>query len=159
MYILGDEMLIKSTPNRWSCVPAAFATAINVEVQTLIEKIGHDGSEIIFPDLEEPLCRRAFHVQELCIALFSLGYFVSGYDCLPLALCDEDHMYTVEYPDEKALFKEIMSNSIGVGCGRIQNTNTTHAFAWNGERCYDPQGFIYPLSRYELYSYNIITKR
>ena len=39
--------------------------ALDVPVAELIESIGHDGSEIIWPDLPDPMCRRGFHSQEL----------------------------------------------------------------------------------------------
>jgi hypothetical protein len=152
-------MLIVEQPNKWSCVPAAFATATQIPIETLLKKLGHDGSEIIFPDLEEPLCRRAFQVQELSVVLWSLGFAVGHYDIEPLAILDEHHIYTITYVDSEIVFQKMLSESIGVGCGRIQGTEKTHAFAWNGKSAYDPCGFVYPITRYEIYSYHPIFKR
>ena len=157
MYNLGDELLIHTQPNNWSCVPSAFATALNIEIDTLLELIGHDGSEIIFSDLQEPLCYRGFHIQELVYALWVLGYNVVSFEVEPLAFTDEQHVFTLTFTPED--FERVMSDSIGVGCGRIADTEKTHAFAWNGSKCYDPTGFIYPLSRFDLYSYHAISKR
>ena len=39
--------------------------ALHLPVAELIESIGHDGSEIIWPELPEPMRRRGFHSQEL----------------------------------------------------------------------------------------------
>ena len=130
-----------------------------MDVSTLIEVIAHDGSEIMFEDLPEPLCRRAFNLQEIGFALWKLGYNFIGFDVEPLAIIDEEHIYTLTYPDVEERFKNLMAETIGIGCGRIINTQKTHAFAWNGEKAYDPTGFVYPLSRYELYSYHVISKR
>jgi hypothetical protein len=159
VYSRGQAMEIREQPNRWSCVAAAFATVLDMNLSTLIEAIGHDGSEIMFEDLPEPICRRAFNLQELGFVLWRLGYVVGHYDVEPLAILDEHHIYNLTYPDTEARFKELMDNTVGVGCGLIRGTDKTHAFAWNGLSCYDPTGFIYPLSRYELYSYHPVFPR
>lgn len=52
-------------PNAWSCLPAAFATALGVPIEAVIGIIGHDGSEITHAGLPEPMNRRGFHPQEL----------------------------------------------------------------------------------------------
>ncbi len=154
MYKIGDQMNIKISPNRWSCVPCAFATVIDVELETLLDLIKHDGSEIIHQDLEEPLCRRGFTCQELAIVLWNLGYFVGSFDWEPFAMTDKEHYYTVYYEETEKIFDSIMQNSLGVILGRIRDTENTHAAAWNGIQCFDPTGFIYPVSKYEIYSYH-----
>lgn len=158
MYKIGDEMHIKISPNRWSCVPYAFATAIDADPTTLIELLQHDGSEIIFPHLEEPLCRRGFTCPELSMVLWGIGYLVGCFDYEPTAMVDKENWYTVKYPNADKLFESIMANSLGVVLARIKGTDTTHATAWNGEKCFDPMGFIYPISRYEIYSYYPIVR-
>jgi len=158
MYNIRDEMVIKVQPNRWTCIPAAFATLLDMEIQTLLELVGHDGSEIIFDDLGEPYKRRAFLVQEFSLALWSLGYFVGDFLARPIAYTDQDHWYELKYHNSDVVFKEIMFNSIGVILGKTQTENA-HATAWNGEKCYDSTGFIYPLEKYEIYSYHPVMKR
>lgn len=61
-------MLSQKNPNAWSCLPTAFASVLNVEVDLVIAQIGHDGSEITHAGLPEPLKRRGFHPQE-CIEI------------------------------------------------------------------------------------------
>lgn len=144
-------MLIVEQPNIWSCVPAAFATATNIPFETLLEKIGHDGSEIIFPDLEEPLRRRAFHIQELVRALFDLGWIVSTYEFEFQAFIDEQHIHNIIYSDKEneAFIKKLFHDSFGVIGAIVKSTGKYHAVAWDGKQCYDPIGFIYPLSKYD----------
>lgn len=63
-------------PNSWSCLPTAFANALNMDVELLINALGHDGSEYTHAGLPEPLCRRGFHPQELikaCLKHYSLS--------------------------------------------------------------------------------------
>lgn len=142
-------MLIVEQPNIWSCLPAAFATATGIPLETLLEKIGHDGSEIMFPDLKDPLRRRAFHTQELVRVLFDLGWIVATFEFESLAIIDEQHIYTVKYPNKEILIKKILFNSFGVICAIVKSTGKHHAVAWDGKQCYDPTGFIYPLSKYD----------
>lgn len=51
--------------NNWSCLPTAFAIILDKPVQDVFDFLGHDGSEILWRDLPEPLCRRSFHIQEM----------------------------------------------------------------------------------------------
>jgi len=51
---------------------AAFAAGISVDI--LIEYIGHDGLEIIYPDLAWPYCCRGYCLPEIFEALFNLGF-------------------------------------------------------------------------------------
>lgn len=159
MFKLGEKMVIRTQPNNWSCTVAATATVLDIEISTLVELIGHDGSEIVFDDLPDPLCRRSFSLQEIGFALWNLGYIFTGFDVEPLGIVDEDHMYSISYPDGEKRFEKLMKQTVGVGCGKIVCTDITHAFAWNGIKCFDPTGFIYPVSRYELYSYHVISPR
>jgi len=147
-------MIIQTSPNNWSCVPYAFATATGIEVTTLLDTIGHDGSEIIFPDLEEPFCRRGFLGQEVVLALYSLGWLASEFQFEPFGFYDDTHAFTIEYSsDMKKSLSNLLENSIGVVCGAIKTTGKQHAVAWDGKQCYDPTGFIYPLDRYDIYVY------
>lgn len=141
-------MIIVEQPNLWSCLPAAFATATGIPFDTLIENIGHDGSDVVFPDLPEPLCRRGFHCQELSRVLLRFGFCVASFESCPIGYLDEEHSYDVT---EDLL--PIMVDSIGVLCGRVRSTGKLHSVAWDGKKCYDPSGFCHDLSYYEIEIY------
>jgi hypothetical protein len=49
----------------------SFAYAFGISPEELIEQLGHDGTEIVAPDLPEPFCRRGFSVDELTCELLS----------------------------------------------------------------------------------------
>jgi hypothetical protein len=76
-------MHLQRQPNHWSCVPTAFAMALNVRVSEFIAHIGHDGSQIIWPTLKEPHCRRGFHVQECIDIAFRAGFSVTPIEAIP----------------------------------------------------------------------------
>jgi len=128
-------MLIQRQPNRWSCFPTAFAMLMDIEVKELIEVIGHDGSEIIFPDLPEPYRRRGFDYTETMIACLDFGFVAS-----PLFI---EHEYGLGHPNsiminhKDKIIKEVLPEFHGVACGKINNK--FHALAWNGEY-HDPSG-------------------
>lgn len=107
-------------PNRWSCLPCAFAMALDETFEEMIFHLNHDGSEIIRPDMPEPLCRKAFDVNELLQVAIQLGY---GFIALP------------KPPDK---LKAVL-------LGETKN-GVPHAVAWTGNRVYDPAGGRYPLS-------------
>jgi|SRR5215471_2668822 len=70
---------------RWSCLTASFAMALGVSEDDLMNVIGHQGDEVIWPDLQEPYMRRSFHISELVIASLKLGYSASPVDALPVS--------------------------------------------------------------------------
>lgn len=156
-------MINQRQPNNWSCLPTAFATATGVLVEDLIEAIGHDGSEIVFPKLPEPLCRRAFHPQECLNGLYSLyesGLVGPKYLFVPWSkevYCqlDEVHSYVLKQSDR--LFERLLAKHDGVIIGEINNK--LHAAAWNTKEqmAYDPNGFIYPISKYEIHHFYLKT--
>jgi len=51
--------------------------ALDMPVASLIERLGHDGGEIIFPDLPEPANRRGHNIYELIQVAVDLGYAVT----------------------------------------------------------------------------------
>ena len=143
-------MNIVISPNAWSCLPAAFATATGVPFETLLENIGHDGSEIVFEDRPDPECRRAFTSQEVAIALLDYGFLVGTFESYSSGCLDETHQYELDHSD---VVRRIMNDSIGVLGVVVKSTENLHAVAWDGLRCYDPTGFIYPLDSYRVQVY------
>lgn len=147
-------MLNQVQPNPWSCLPTAFATATHIKVEDLIQKIGHDGSEIVFPKLPDPLCRRAFHPQECMKAILGTNLRDSKIGFVTISkevTCfgDETNCYTLTEPKET--FDTLMLYYSGVLVGTIQGR--LHAAAWDHKEqlAYDPCGFIYPKIKYDIY--------
>lgn len=151
-------MIIQQVDNNWSCVPAAFATATGIPLDELLEVIGHDGSHLIFPDLEEPYCRRGFNGQELVTALFCFGWLAVQVEKIPQSITDETHIFDIIYSDPDIVMKAFMENSIGVIAGTFLSTGKRHAAAWDGQQCFDPSGMIYPLDKYEVDIYYLLTR-
>jgi len=80
--------LIKQ-PNSWSCLLTAFAMATESTPEDLIAMIGHDGSEIIWPDLPEGYQHRAFHPEELFECALDLGFKVFTVEARPCCISEK----------------------------------------------------------------------
>lgn len=112
---------------------------LDVEPREVIACVGHDGSEIFWPELEEPRCRRGFHLQEIVDVL------INDYLILPVLieaepLIDPDGdgvIHTFEAAADR--FNCYLSQHKGILLGRSK-ANYTHAVAWDKERIYDPCG-------------------
>lgn len=129
--------LIRS-PNRWSCLPASFAMACNVSIKEFLDAVGHDGSEIKWPDLPEPKKRRGFHIEECTRAAYSLGYHFLMFQTNPMAMATNDKYYTVNHSD---FVNHLMENHTGVLLG--DGVKTKHAVYWGKNVILDPNGMTY----------------
>lgn len=134
-------------PNRWSCVPTAFAMVINMDVAEMLDRIGHDGSEILYPDLEEPSCRRSFHPQECLQVLDSCGYAATPLEALPILQMDATHWIEL---DRRKDFVNHLATADGVFIG--EGRKLRHAVAWIGGEVYDPSG-IFTLSEFSAQTF------
>lgn len=135
-------MKLITSPNRWSCLPASFAMALGISFSEMIARIGHDGSEIIWPELPEPQRRRTFHIQECLAVCLRLGLGTVEIQMGPCLTPDGKVVYEVPCPVD---FRKLMSISIGVMLGRGRQMG--HAVAWDGKSIYDPAGWIYDIDR------------
>ena len=55
------------------CVLQSFAHCLNLQKQHIIDKLGHDGSQII-NGLDPPACYRGFSIFELTVFALNMGY-------------------------------------------------------------------------------------
>lgn len=132
--------LIKN-PNAWSCMLASVAMVLDKTTNELIEAVGHNGSQIIFPELPEPAKRRGFHIQEFIPMILKSGFAMTTIEVLPYSTPDGKHEFPIDFPNYEERFWNLMSNSIGILTGL--RTRWRHAVAWNGKRIYDPIGSVY----------------
>src|SRR5262245_38829094 len=127
-------MNLQHSPNWWSCLPTAFAIALDVSVRELIAEIGHDGSDIIFPDQPEPYSRRSFHIQEFISPCLKRDYALLIVEAVPTIHPD----YPIQFPEGNAFrIIELMKEYIGVLAGEHEG-GKPHAMAWDKQHYYDP---------------------
>lgn len=131
-------MQYQRSPNRWSCLATAFAMACRTNVNVFMSLVGHDGSDIMFPDLDDPLCRRSFHIQECIWAAMDCGFRPVEHQFKPRAGVSETRSYTLDYTDR---IREHMNGNCGVLLG--MGVKYPHAAAWNGTEILDPSIGVY----------------
>jgi hypothetical protein len=128
---------------------ASFAMLLDAPMDELIKEIGHDGSEVWWPNIDPPECHRGFHVQEfldLCMKRGKiLGWVeaimtVGGRNRFPAKEINGDH--------EKR-WNSYLRNFPGVILG-VTSSGGRHAVAWNRDKIFDPKGFIVELEDTDL---------
>lgn len=142
-------------PNRWSCSVASAAMVMGLTVEELIESIGHDGSEEVFPDLPVPIKYAGFTISEIIDDAMRRGWSVTGIETMPRCTPDGDNVRDV-YPESKLMerFEWYLDRFDGIAYG-IGNRNW-HVIAWSKEerRWHDPSG---PILQHDTPSIDIAT--
>lgn len=124
--------------------------------------VGHDGSQIAFPKLPDPMARRGLHIQECIAACVKLGYAVTPVELFPVmraTLPHEGDVVVLFGDDESAnwrRFEQTIQTSTGVleGIGR----RCRHAVAYDHGTVFDPDGDEYPYSRSACQSRRFIVR-
>lgn len=111
---------------------------LEMSLERMLDRIGHDGSEIIYPDLPEPRCRRSFHVQECLQVLDALGYAATAFDAIGMLVTDDVHQTEISFATD---FENHLQTSNGVIMG--QGCHNRHAVAIADKMIYDPNGYEY----------------
>lgn len=100
----------QTQPNSWSCIATAFATVLDLDVQDVFRRVGHDGSEIVAG--QQPV-RRGFHVQELIDVAWGWGCAVTRIDMLPQS--DGTPPWPISFPEgNEQRFARYVKNTQGV---------------------------------------------
>lgn len=136
-------MKLQKNPSDWACLPTSFAMVLDMPVLEVLEKIGHDGSEIVWPMLSNPHNRRSFHIQEMIDLCWDLGKLVVMFQTKP---CNSPypHIEPINVPMKftpEERFKKLIHYP-GVFTG-VTNEGVGHAVAWDGRMIFDPKGKVY----------------
>lgn len=132
---------------------------LDMPVAQLINIVGQDGSEIVWPELPEPLRRRGFHIQEMIYASHNLGYSVTPFEAFPASLgkLGATPFSVPMIPQADQRMPEIMDGNIGVITG-VSPRRCPHAVAWNGQSLLDPGGLQYGISDFQLEVFWLVRK-
>lgn len=147
-------MRLLKKPNRWSCLSTAFAMAIDRSFDEVIEAIGHDGSEIIWPELEEPFKRRAFHIEELQYIALRFGVilvqFSPGFHYSPSNNPLHGSAVPITYTFEKE-WEAVLKRFDGLFVGQCKGSKSDHAVAWNAKEglIHDTSGHCAALNSFD----------
>lgn len=133
--------------------------ALGTPVKVLINIVGHDGSEIIWPDLPEPLRRRGHHVQEMIYAAYQLGFAVTPFEAFPVSLgkAGTDQFVVPMIPQADERMPRIMTGNTGVVTGENPKRRP-HAVAWDGHKILDPGGLDYGINDFHMETFWLVLK-
>jgi hypothetical protein len=144
--------MINIQPNRWSCVLTAFANAVDIDQNDIISLLGHDGSEIIFPDLPEPLCRRGFDPREIIYVLLKeVGTTIIQLDRFLERRNPNGETYSID--KTKDLY-EIMKGERGILTGTIMGR--FHAYAWDGQKFISSSDEVHTLENLNIHTFYMV---
>ena len=146
-------MIQLKQPNGWSCLPTAFASIVEEPVEDVFDYIGHNGSQILWPDLEEPMCRRSFHIQEMYAYCLSKNYAVTTFTPkFGTSVLNAD-----PFIECNKWMDDLLSHYFGVMTGTSSQGNL-HALAWDGTRFMDPQEGLMKDQEFLLSHFHVVTK-
>ncbi len=123
------------SPNRASCIVTSAAIVLGVPVEELINQIGHDGTDLAFPDLPIPRCYQSFSINEIVFALYERGY-----SCTPfsqIGACVEQisgRTHNVHLPN--GIMYRLLAQHDGILTGYMHDR--PHALAWFAGDCINP---------------------
>jgi hypothetical protein len=162
------ELITK--PHPWSCLAASFAMALGITVEKFHELAGHDGSEKVWPELPEPLCRRGFHLNEAIFVAMNLHHSATPFELFPMIQATPMAPYhgteqiAVFHPPKFSethnweLFCFYIDHFRGVIECRTRNGNW-HAVAFERGVIYDPDGRHFGYSREACEARGLFTTR
>jgi len=136
---------------------------LNIPILEIIKEAGHDGSDIIFPHLEEPMCRKGFHSQELVKIAWRHRFAITPIELFPRILSNDRTLteFVWETSDTMvwARFIDFANRTIGIVEGR--GINCDHAVHNSHGILYDPDpsGDIYQLCPIECKKRNFYPTR
>jgi len=147
-------MQLQLKPHKWSCLATSFAMAMEIPTSLFEQTAGHDGSDIIFPGLPDPYCRRGFHTSEATYVAMLLGFSATSIDLFPRIAPTKGsypevsaYYGTLANEDQNwAIFQGIIHNKRGVLEIRTRS-GAGHAVAFEQGHIYDPDGAAFPYSR------------
>jgi hypothetical protein len=131
-------------------------------VNDICKQVGHDGSQILWPELPDPQKRRAFHIQEMIDVAWSRGFCVSPIEGHPVSLvqhCNFRDTFTVPMLHGNMYrLNRYLELSQGVLTG-LNLSGRRHAVAWDGQHILDPaSGEAYERHLFQIETFWVLTR-
>ena len=151
-------MKLQVKHEQWQCAVTAFAMALSIPVADLINRSGHDGGEIVFPDLPEPAKRRGHNIYELVQIAIDLGYAVTPVPLRAAITSANDPQRQVILGtdcENWRRFTRQLHDSLGVI--ECSGPRVYHMLAYDRGRIFDPDGDEFVYSREACEQRNLYT--
>ena len=137
------------------CLIYAVAMVLDLAPEEVIQRLGHDGTEVWWDEVAAPFNCRGVHIQECLDVAHDLGLTLMHIDALPYQRPNPQTEARPLWEPEGAIarFERYLSlyNAILVGERvRMDGTSGGHAVAWDKHMIYDPIGEVYDLGNPKL---------
>lgn len=133
---------------RWQCAVTAFAMVLDCPVADLMMCLGHDGGEIVFPDLPEPANRRSHNLYEMIQVAVDLGYGVTPVPLrAAITSANDPARQIIVGTDEQNWSRFTRQLLVSRGVIECQGPRCYHMLAYDKGRIFDPDGCEFPYSR------------
>lgn len=153
-------MKLQTQNERWQCVITAFAMVLNVHVEDLIRLVGHDGSEIAFPDLPEPERRQGHNIYEMIRVAVNLGYAVTPIPLRPATTPANNPAREIIIGTDEGNWNDFSSHlQHSRGIIECSGPYGYHVIAYDHGRILDPRGHEFPYTRETCEQRNLYTYR
>ena len=164
-------MRLQHAPEDGLCILAAFAMALDMPAQVLLDRIGNGWKTLAFPNLPVPHCWRGVHIQELILVALSEGYAVTPIELMPQAAPSQainpmtraayQDMIVFHGPTEETnwdIFRNVVMTCSGVLTGRVAPSprlsrfQRGHAVAFERGVIFDPssEAYMYSVQQCEV---------
>jgi len=120
---------------------------LDVDPEWMIKHLGHDGEEVWWPEKIGAKKIKSFHIQEIIDIAHLVGWGLMPIQLYPCSAPDVGTSPRKIYADREA---EIRFMSWLDNKKAILIVDNSHAVAWDGEKVYDPKGFIKSLEDYSV---------
>jgi hypothetical protein len=143
---MGYIMRVQRQPNMHTCMITSLAMCMNVDVEQLIEEVGHDGSELLWPQNIGPTAYRGYHIDELSVLAMIHGYSCTG---VTRNLCLGHNEVDCINVDPFFDFDRLIQGRTGL------LLDDSHCVAWSGSQIYDPSKGIYEYNGHWYLFYHV----
>lgn len=144
---METHLKLLTKPNRWTCLITAYAMVFDETIERLIELVGHDGSQVIWPNQDEPMRRAGHSHHEMQYVARRLGYYLADYKpCFGYSPPGEIKLMTREFSEE---WVEVLAAHKGVLSGSYHGRTNFHAVAWSEGLIYDPTGHVSRINEFD----------
>lgn len=140
-------MKLQMKGESWQCAVYSYAMATGLNAQSLIELIGHDGGEIVFPHLPEPACRRGHSIFELIDAGIACGFATTWVPFDPHIEASDSSQVIPVYPPERNWQRVEDAIQTSIGIIDLQLTRWAHTVCFAHGDIFDPDGKVYNYDR------------
>lgn len=117
-----------------NCFITALGCILDTDPEILVKEIGHTGLEVAWPEKPKPHCYRGHHPSEAIDVCFSRGKVLVPIHFYP-ALGDSKSFVEV-YVRAKDRYLKYLKGRRGL----LEGKDLQHAYAWDGEKIWDPNG-------------------